>query len=247
MRVFAADIYDVIIVWMTATWYKATFGRLNTGDRVLDVGIGTATALVKNKLVLLEKAISVTGIDYEGAYVRKAEKLLKAEGLWRTVPEGTSNYRAGAYYCRVFEKSIYDPDLRALCEDDHEACGRNIPMDVPDDKRFDAAYFSGSISVMPDPPAALRACLPLIKKDTGRIYITQTFQKKPSPVMKVVKPMLKYITTIDFGYLTTESDVDVIIAKAGAFDILENEQIPGSMDTPFQTARLIILRPKQGS
>ena len=23
MRVFAADIYDVIIVWMTATWYKA--------------------------------------------------------------------------------------------------------------------------------------------------------------------------------------------------------------------------------
>ena len=46
-------------------WYQAVFQRLQRGDRILDVGIGTASALVKNKEEILERRLSVVGIDYE--------------------------------------------------------------------------------------------------------------------------------------------------------------------------------------
>mmetsp|Transcript_86896 Transcript_86896/g.218760 ORF Transcript_86896/g.218760 Transcript_86896/m.218760 type:complete len:272 (-) Transcript_86896:50-865(-) len=248
LRCFAADVYDVVIVWMTAKWYAAVFDRLSRGDRVLDVGIGTATALVKNKASLLEKRLSVVGIDYEAAYVRKAETVLRAADLWRAVPEGTEGYRQGEFYCRVLEGSIYDSDLPKLCATDGGVEGSKDPRDakgsVPEELRYDAAYFSGSLTVMPDPPAALRAVVPLIKQTGGRVFITQTFNKRQSKVMTVVKPLLKYITTIDFGQLTTEEDLNRIIKDAGCFETLENKPIEGSVDNPWQTARLIILKPK---
>jgi len=229
LRWFAADVYDVVIVWMTARWYAAVFQKLSIGDRILDVGIGTATALVRNKALLLEKRLSVVGLDYEAAYIKKAEAVLKAADLLRPVPEGTEGYRKGEFYCQVFEKSIYDSDLPKLCEDG----------------RFDAAYFSGSLTVMPDPVEALRAVVPLIKEKVGRIYITQTFEKQRSPVKAFFKPMLKHITTIDFGQLTTESDIERIISEAGLFEIVQNKPIPGSLDSnPWQVARLIVLRVK---
>jgi len=241
LRLFAADIYDVVIVWMTAKWYAAVFAKLRTGDRVLDVGIGTATALVKNKKAMLERRLSVVGIDYEAAYVRKAEAMCRAADLWRPVPEGTQGYRKGEYYCRVLEKSIYDPGLGSLCTDEE---GARDPATVPDDQKFDAVYFSGSFTLMPNPIEALKAVVPLMKKGTGRIYITQTFNKRKSPVLSVIKPLMKYVTTIDFGQLTTEEDVNRIIADAGIFETEAYEKIEGSLDTPIQIARLIALKVK---
>ncbi|CAE8637061.1 unnamed protein product [Polarella glacialis] len=77
----------------------AVFQKLQKGARVLDVGIGTATALVRNKELMMEKHLSVVGLDYETAYVRKAEAVLRAAELWRPVPEGTEGYRKGEHYC----------------------------------------------------------------------------------------------------------------------------------------------------
>eukprot|EP00933_Yihiella_yeosuensis_P060511 TRINITY_DN6326_c0_g2_i7.p1 TRINITY_DN6326_c0_g2~~TRINITY_DN6326_c0_g2_i7.p1 ORF type:complete len:260 (+),score=44.84 TRINITY_DN6326_c0_g2_i7:87-866(+) len=242
LRLFAADVYDVVIVWMTATWYRVVFERLKKGDRVLDVGIGTATALIKNKALLFEKHLSVVGLDYEAAYIRKAEAVLRDAGLWQSPPEGTEGYRPGEFYCRAKQASIYDDDLAEFC---YEASDKGKDLkNVPEEKRFDAAYFSGSLTVMPDPPAALRAVLPLLKRD-GRVYITQTFQKQGSPVMSVVKPLLKHITTIDFGQLTTVTDLENILRAADGFEVVENGPISGSVDTRFQAARLIVLRPKK--
>lgn len=243
VRLFAAEFYDVVIVWMTTRWYAAVFKKLKSGDRVLDVGIGTATALVRNKALLLEKRLSVVGFDYEAAYIRKAEQQLQAADLHRKVPEGTEGYRAGDFYCRVYERSIYDPDLKQLCKDDPSE-KENKEKPVPEDRLFDVAYFSGSLTVMPDPAGALRAVAPLIKKDTGRVYITQTFEKKHNPVKAALKPLLKYITTIDFGQLTTEKDIERIISEAGLFETLESSAIEGSLDIPGQAARLIVLRAK---
>lgn len=244
LRIFSADIYDVVIVWMTARWYAVVFNKLSSGDRVLDVGIGTATALVRNKALLLEKRLSVIGLDYEAAYIRKADQILAEAGLKQAVPEGTDGYRPGEFYCRAFHRSIYDEDLAVLCEDDPAAAAG--PADpVPEERRFDAAYFSGSLTVMPDPVAALRAVVPLLKSDSGRIYITQTFQKRSSPVMARVKPLLKYLTTIDFGQLTTEADIDRIISEAKLFETVESAPIKDSLDTPLQVARLIVLRVKK--
>lgn len=45
------------------------------GARVLDVGVGTATALVRNKELLLRKKITVVGVDYDADYIAKANKV----------------------------------------------------------------------------------------------------------------------------------------------------------------------------
>jgi len=243
LRVFAAEFYDVVIVWMTTRWYAAVFKQLSVGDRVLDVGVGTATALVRNKAALLEKRLSVVGLDYEAAYIRKAEQMLEAADLLREVPEGTEGYRPGEFYCRVFERSIYDSDLARLCEDDRPSKDDSA-QPVPEERRFDVAYFSGSLTVMPDPVAALRAVVPLLKQESGRVYITQTFEKKRSPLKAALKPLLKYATTIDFGKLTTESDIENIISEAGLFETVESSAIAGSWAPPGQTALLIVLRLK---
>ncbi|CAL1134538.1 unnamed protein product [Cladocopium goreaui] len=241
LRLFAADVYDAVIVWMTARWYQVVFQRLQRGNRILDVGIGTATALVKNKAELLDRHLSVVGIDYEAAYVRKAEAVLKEADLWRPAPDGTEGYRPGESLSRVLERSIYDEGLSELC---YEASDKEKPKGaVPEDLRFDAVYFSGSLTVMPDPPSALKAVLPLMKRD-GQIFITQTFQKKHSPLMAFIKPLMKYITTIDFGQLTTEDDLARIIAEADCFETVENEAISGSINNHLQTARLVILKAK---
>eukprot|EP00930_Biecheleria_cincta_P073676 TRINITY_DN60959_c0_g1_i1.p1 TRINITY_DN60959_c0_g1~~TRINITY_DN60959_c0_g1_i1.p1 ORF type:complete len:264 (-),score=58.48 TRINITY_DN60959_c0_g1_i1:146-937(-) len=243
LRYFAADVYDFVIVWMTAKWYQVVFQRLKKGDRVLDVGIGTATALVRNKTDLLDRRLSVVGIDYEAAYVRKAEAVLRSADLWRAAPKGTEGYRAGEFYCKVFEKSIYDDDLSDLCYDADEAAKKEKGP-VPEEMRFDAVYFSGSLTVMPDPPGALKAVLPLMKK-TGQVFITQTFQKQHSPLIARVKPLLKYITTIDFGQLTTEEDLERLLKEATDFEVVENKPIPGSVQTRLQTARMVVLRPRK--
>lgn len=240
LRAFSADVYDVIIVWMTTKWYAAVFSQLKSGDRVLDVGIGTATALVKNKELLLKKRLSVIGFDYDAAYVRKAEAQLRAANLWCEVPEGTEGYMEGEFYCRVVERDIYAAGLESLCGLDAQG---DFAKKVPENLKFDAIYFSGSITVMPDPVAALKAVVPLMKPG-ARIYITQTFQKHHNALVAAIKPMLKHVLTIDFGQLTTEKAIEDMIAEAGIFQVLENNIIDGSVNTPVQTARLIVLAVK---
>jgi ubiquinone/menaquinone biosynthesis C-methylase UbiE len=123
-------------------------------------------------------------------------------------------------------QSIYADDLRA-------ATGGGAP--------YDAAYFSGSLTLMPDPPAALRAAAALLREG-GLIYVTQTFQNKPAPLMAVLKPLLRWVTTVDFGRLTLYAQAAQIVADAG-MEIIEDAPVPGSIDTSAQTARLLVLRP----
>ena len=59
----SADIYDFLIVRMTANWYKAVLERLEADSRLLDVGIGTATALARNKELVLKRRVTVIGIE----------------------------------------------------------------------------------------------------------------------------------------------------------------------------------------
>ena len=63
------------------------------------------------------------------------------------------------------------------------------------DCKFDCAYFSGSITLLPDVVKALHIARGLVKPD-GRIYITQTFQFAHVPLVALIKPLLRYVTTI---------------------------------------------------
>lgn len=70
---------------------------------------------------------------------------------------------------------------------------------------YDAAYFSGSFMLLPDPPAAVRHVVSLLTPD-GRLYFTQTFEHERSPALERLKPLLRRLTTIDFGRVTYEDD-----------------------------------------
>ena len=70
---------------------------------------------------------------------------------------------------------------------------------------YDAAYFSASFMLMPDPPAVLRHVSTLLSP-SGRVYFTQTFQDRKSAVMERAKPLLGKVTTIEFGRVTYEDD-----------------------------------------
>ncbi len=80
---------------------------------------------------------------------------------------------------------------------------------------YDAAYFSGSFMLLPDPPAAIRHVATLLAPN-GRIYFTQTFEHERSRMMEIVKPMLRRITTVDFGRVTYEAEFERALAAAGA-------------------------------
>ena len=68
---------------------------------------------------------------------------------------------------------------------------------------YDAAYFSGSFMLLPDPPAVVRHVVSLLSPG-GRLWFTQTFEHERSPVVERLKPLLRRLTTIDFGRVTYE-------------------------------------------
>lgn len=70
---------------------------------------------------------------------------------------------------------------------------------------YDAVYFSGSFMLLPDPPAAIRHVTAQLAPG-GRLYFTQTFEHERSPLLETVKPLLRRLTTIDFGRVTYEAD-----------------------------------------
>ena len=57
------------------------FRVIGDDAEMLDVGIGTASALVLNKSLILEKNVRITGIDIDQHYLSEGQKLIDNEGL----------------------------------------------------------------------------------------------------------------------------------------------------------------------
>ena len=81
VRTLSPRIYDHVIVSMTRTWYAAFLSRFKVGDRVLDVGIGTASALCENASAVRTKKLNIVGVDYEKRYVEYSKSVIKSCGL----------------------------------------------------------------------------------------------------------------------------------------------------------------------
>jgi SAM-dependent methyltransferase len=171
-------IYDALILRLTSRWYAEVLGRVPEGASLLDVGIGTAGALLANAQVVERKRLRIVGIDIDADYVARARRRLADSPL---------NGRA-----EVRQESVYDH--------------RGGP--------YDAVYFSGSFMLLPEPERALRQCCTLLSPG-GRIFFTLTIQKQPSRWMEIMKPMLKRVTSIDFGRVTYEDAFRAQIRAAG--------------------------------
>jgi len=175
-------IYDSLIVELTKNFYEKVLLQMSDHQTLLDVGVGTGTALIYNTELLKKKDIHVTGIDYDSAYIKQCNQTLKKEKL--------------TDFIQVKCMSIYD----------------YRPGD--DEEFFDAGYFSSSLMLMPDPVKALQHVMSFIKPG-GCIYITQTFFHKRYKFIELGKPLLKYLTTIDFGKVTYPDEFNAVIKKSG--------------------------------
>lgn len=197
-------IYDALILRLTARWYAEVLERLPDGARMLDVGIGTAGALLVNADQVRRKRLRVTGIDIDADYVRRARRRLRGTPL--------------ADQVQVHLESVYDH------------CGGP----------YAAVYFSGSFMLLPEPERALRHGCSLLEPE-GRLYFTQTLQQRPSPGMERLKPMLKRLTSIDFGRVTYETTFRAQLHAAGldveSFEVLSRH---GS-----RASCLVVARPGQ--
>ena len=198
-----AWIYDRAIRPLTGQWYAEVLGRLPRNAHVLDVGIGTAGALLENGDLLRGKGLRVTGVDIDPDYVRRAQKSVWKQGLAERVD--------------VRLQSVYD----------HQG------------GPYDAVYFSASFMLMPDPAAALAHVNGLLT-DGGHVYFTQTFQEKRSSFTERAKPLLKKITTVDFGRVTYEQDF-LNVLEAARMDVLELTTMQRQGPRSF---RLAVTRPR---
>ncbi len=177
-RRLRSAVYDAAVVSLTADWYGAVLERLPRGCRLLDVGIGTGTALLSHASVIEDKQLRITGIDIDAAYIDRCRQAVRQRGL-----EGRIEARL---------ESVFD-----------HAGGP-----------YDAVYFSGSFMLLGDPPAALRHVASLLV-DGGLVYFTQTFEHRRARMVEAVKPLLRFITTIDFGNVTYEDEFRRALEKAG--------------------------------
>ena len=69
---FSPFIYDAVILHMTKVWYAVVLRRLPRGASLLDIGIGTASALLANAPLLDSQDVSIVGIDYDAPYIDAA-------------------------------------------------------------------------------------------------------------------------------------------------------------------------------
>jgi SAM-dependent methyltransferase len=195
-------IYDTLILRLTSRWYAEVLRRVPRGATLLDVGIGTAGALLANDDLVKRKRLRVVGVDIDADYVARARQRLRDSSL------------AGLAEVRL--ESVYD----------HQGGS------------YDAVYFSGSFMLLPQPEQALRHCRALLNPG-GRMFFTQTIQEQPDRWMEILKPMLKRVTSIDFGRVTYEADFRAQLRAAG----LELEEFTALAHHGSRASYIAVARP----
>mmetsp|Transcript_39139 Transcript_39139/g.91189 ORF Transcript_39139/g.91189 Transcript_39139/m.91189 type:complete len:316 (-) Transcript_39139:464-1411(-) len=291
-----AEIYNIVILHMTTAWYRVVLLRIDEDENdqssllkckssngikrphvMLDVGIGTAGALLrccdimnernKSTTVSKQRPLSIVGIDYDRAYVSAAKEAIDQALLMGKLLRQHSNYNTrdsmnnpGKNDLRlpinVFFNSVYDvQSLQDLAGrfGTFELCEKQTVDSKPMYRNyFDSVYFSGSLSLMPDPLDALLSSASVVKP-SGYVYVTQTYQHKIdgyfgsllNSIIVFIKPMVKFLTTIDFGRLVMEDEIlTKVFSKVDELELVEHRLISGSINNYFQGAYLTVLRKK---
>lgn len=107
--VLRAWLYDRVLMGLTSGWYREVLERLPDGASLLDVGIGTGGAIARSAKLVRAKNIHILGLDIDGDYLNRCEKVLLRAGLSKHVtPCLTSVYdhRGGPYDAVYFSASL---------------------------------------------------------------------------------------------------------------------------------------------
>lgn len=113
-------------------------------------------------------------------------------------------------------------------------------VDALPHESYDIVFFSMSLPLITDKHAALAKAESLLSPE-GRILLCQTMQTKPAPIMELIKPHLKYISSVDFGEVNYESDFNELIA---ARELRAVERLSLLRVNSHSEAQLITLEPQ---
>lgn len=192
----------------------------------------------------------MVGVDYDANYVSVAQTAISDQGLDEYISVVTmSVYDVQSKLSELAELLVLLPP--AGTKNKNEESSSSSPQH---DQQFDAVYFSGSFSLLPDMVGAIQVVAPLLSsssqspKNVGKIYITQTYQRQFPRLLSYIKPLLRYLTTIDFGQLVTEQEAEDLfyrqIQETCGMDVLEHKVIDSSVNTSAQAAYLTVLQRK---
>jgi len=240
-------VYNRVIVDMTEVWYRAVLERQRDGACILDIGVGNAGALLRCKDLIISKKLRIIGIDYNAFYIAAAHQSIQDAGP--RIAECVH-----VHCCDLYDRNQVEKLLSAA------------------DAKIDVVYFSGSFSLLPDMVGALKMAASILVrggwKDEGgrgeggnnkkgkdgdgersmdKVYITQTYQRRSPPFLSIIKPIIKYVTTIDFGQLVMEKEVLDIFkheSVAEVFEVEDHTVLEGSVDNYWQAAYISILKRK---
>ena len=229
--------YDLMITSrLTVPWYTCVFSQFKEKTKVLDIGVGTGSALASQFSLLEKKDITVDAIDYDAAYVDYAKKK-------------NSHKNVNFYHCSVYDdlSDLSSSKNLSTTNTNITTSNENSGTDVNSTTvntgvqvaKYDYIYFSGSISLLPDPAKALKHVKQYLAPN-GHIFITQTFQHKENfPLLNAglsyIKPYMYYFVGVDFGKLSYLSDLWDWVGNSGLYEV-ELKKIEGSVDNKFQSA-----------
>jgi ubiquinone/menaquinone biosynthesis C-methylase UbiE len=97
---------------------------------------------------------------------------------------------------------------------------------APQERCFDVVLFGMSFMVLRDQRTVLRRARNWLKPG-GEIVFVQTMFRKRSRLLDLVKPKLKYFTTIDFGTAVYEKDFFALLQENG-LSIKEDRVLTGA-------------------
>lgn len=102
-------IYDTLILRLTSRWYAEVLRRVPEGATLLDVGIGTAGALLANEDLVKRKRLRVVGVDIDADYVARAQRRLRGSSLAGRAEvrlESVYDHQGGPYDAVYFSGSF---------------------------------------------------------------------------------------------------------------------------------------------
>lgn len=76
-----AWIYNKALMGLTPHWYENVLTRVPHGARLLDVGIGTGEALLRNTALIREKELQIQGVDIDEDYMKFCQKNIEENGM----------------------------------------------------------------------------------------------------------------------------------------------------------------------
>jgi SAM-dependent methyltransferase len=104
-----AWLYDRLVSGLTAGWYREVLARLPDGARVLDVGIGTGSAVARCADLVRSKDLRIVGVDIDIDYLDRCASVISRAGLAAYVTPRLSSvydHRGGPYAAVYFSASL---------------------------------------------------------------------------------------------------------------------------------------------